>query len=81
MGGAGSDEMGAYVLKRQNTVAQYIATRPIMNLYEETVHKSGAWVDRRWWEQEGLDLAGTKAAAAATAEDREGESEEEEEER
>ena len=31
------DYMGEYVLKRQNTAAQYIATRPIMDLCEETV--------------------------------------------
>ena len=28
----GFEEMGAYVLKRQNTVAQYITTRPILYL-------------------------------------------------
>ena len=57
--------MGAYVLKRQNTVAHYITTRPIMDLYEETVQRYGTWVARRWWKQEGLDLAGAREAAAA----------------
>ena len=44
------EEMGAYVLKRQNTDAQYIATCPIMDLCKKTVKRSGAWVASRWWE-------------------------------
>ena len=48
---AGFDEMVAYALKRNNTVAQYIATRPILDLCEETVRRPGVWVARRWWEQ------------------------------
>ena len=56
-------------------VAHYIATRPILDLYNDMVQSSRAWVARRWWEQEGLDLAGARAAAA---EDVEGASEVEE---
>ena len=41
---AGFEEMGAYFLKRQNTVAQYINMRPILDLCEETVQRSGVWV-------------------------------------
>ena len=33
--------MVAYVLKRQNTFAQYIVTRPILYLYEKTVQMPG----------------------------------------
>ena len=44
----GFEDMGAYVLKRQNVVSQYIATRPIMYLCEETVWRSGVWVSMRW---------------------------------
>ena len=47
---AGFEEMGAYFLKRQNTVAQYIATRPILDLCEETVRRTGAWVAIIWRE-------------------------------
>ena len=41
----------------------------------------GTWVLKRWWEQEGLDLAGARAAAASEeeegwSEDPEGRSEE-----
>ena len=67
--------MRAYVLQRHNTVAQYIATRPIMELYENTVRKPGAWVDSRWWEHGVLDLAvsiETTTAAADGGEGKEG---------
>ena len=60
----GFEEIGGYVLKRQNTVVQYIVTRQILDLCEETVRMPGMWVGKRWWEQEGLDLAGAMAAAA-----------------
>ena len=56
----------------QNTVAQYIVTRPIMDLCEETMHMLETWVMKMWWEQEGLDLEG---ARAEEAEDPEGEEE------
>ena len=56
--------MVAYVLKRQNKVAQYITTRPIMYLCEKTVQMPGARFARIWWEQEVMDLAGARAAAA-----------------
>ena len=64
-------------MKRKNTVAQYIATRPIMDLCEETVRRSGTWVARIWWDKEGLDLEDEKEAAAVEA-DGEGGSEREE---
>ena len=37
-------------------VAQYISARPIMDLYEEAVNRTGTWVSKRWWKQKGLDL-------------------------
>ena len=39
---AGFKEMGEYFLKRHNTATQYILTRPILDLCEETVWISGA---------------------------------------
>ena len=54
---AGFEEMGSYVLKSQNAVAQYIKMRTIMDLYKDMVHRSGAWFYMRWWEKEGLDPA------------------------
>ena len=41
-------------------VAQYIATRLIMDLCELYVRRTIAWVYQRWWEQEILDLEGEK---------------------
>ena len=68
---AGFEDMEQYVLKRQNTVAQYITARPIMNLYKETVQMLGMWLKERWQKQEGLDLAGDTATATAADEERE----------
>ena len=39
------------VLRRQNTVAQFVATRPILALCEGTERRGGTWVPQRWWEQ------------------------------
>ena len=50
-------DMGAYVLKMQNTVAQYIAARMILELYDDMVWRSGGWLARRWWQKDGMDLA------------------------
>ena len=49
-------------------VAQYISTRPILDLCERSVWRPGAWVSRRWWEQERLELEGDKVRAAAELE-------------
>ena len=43
------EEIGAYVLKRQNMVAQYITVWLILDLCEETVQRSRACVSSRWW--------------------------------
>ena len=40
----GFEDMGAYVLKRQITGAQNIATQPILHLCEEEVQRPGAWL-------------------------------------
>ena len=34
---AGIDDIGVYITRRQNTVAQYIATRPILGLCKQSV--------------------------------------------
>ena len=61
---SGFKEIGAYVTRRHNRVAQYIVTRPILDLCERSVWRTGLWVSWRWWEQEGLDLEGEKERAA-----------------
>ena len=43
------------VLRRQNTVAQFIATRPILGLCEGTERQGATWVPQQWWEQPGID--------------------------
>ena len=62
---AGFEGIRTYVTRRQKTFAQYIATRPILDLYERSAWRPGVWVSRRWWEHDGLDLEGAKKRAAA----------------
>ena len=74
---AGFEEVEACVLRRQNTAAQYIVMRPILDLCEETVQILGMWVVKRWWEKEVLDLVGAWEVTAVSEEgvgeeDREG---------
>ena len=38
------------ILRRQNTVAQFIATQPIMGLCEVTERRPGTRVPRIWWD-------------------------------
>ena len=59
------EEIGVYILKRQNKVAQYISMRPILDLCERLVRRPGAYVSWMWWEQEGLDIAGDMYQAVA----------------
>ena len=39
-------------------VAQYIATKPIIDLFLEVYQRLGLWVINRWWEHKGLRLLG-----------------------
>ena len=43
------------VLRRQNTVAQFIATRPILGLCEVAERRRGTRVPQGWWEQSGIN--------------------------
>ena len=62
---AGFEGIRKYVTGRQNTVAQYIATQPILDLCDRSAQRPGAWVYRRWWKHDGLYLEGAKKRAAA----------------
>ena len=64
----GFELMETYIHQRQNTVTDYIATLPILDLCEAAERKRGAWVGIRWREQEGLELAGERETTAAAAE-------------
>ena len=55
------------ILWRQNTVAQFIATQPILDLCKNSTWRPGARVARRWWEQMGIDWKGARERAAASA--------------
>ena len=57
------------ILRRQKTVAQFIATWPILGLYEVSVRRPGTRVPRRWWEQTGIDWKAAREKAAAKEED------------
>ena len=50
-------------------VAQYIATRPILDLCELSDLRRGASVSRRWWEEAGIDLEGAKKRDTDSATD------------
>ena len=68
---AGFVRARTWVLRRQNMVAQFIATRPILRLYEVAERRQGTRVPQRWWDQPGIDwkLAREKGErAAATSE-------------
>ena len=49
MGEAGFEGIGKYITRRQNTVAQYIVTQPIMDLCERSARRMGERVSRWWW--------------------------------
>ena len=61
---AGFEGIRKTVTRRQNTVAQYIATRPILDLCERAMQRAGERLSRRWWEKEGIDLKAAKERAA-----------------
>ena len=60
------------VLRRQNTVAQFVATWPILELCEGTKRRGGTRVPQTWWEQTGIDwrLAHEKSKSAEAAGER-----------
>ena len=53
-------EVETYISRRQNTVAQFIVTRIIMNLCLAAERRPGSRVYRRLWEQDGLDVEGMR---------------------
>ena len=58
---AGLTDIRTSILKRQNTVAQYIATRPLLDLCEGARAREVAKVPLRWWDQAGIDWKKAKA--------------------
>ena len=60
--------MEEYIRIRQNMVKQFIDTRSLLDLCEETNRKQRARVGMRQWYQTGIDLAGARETAGAAAE-------------
>ena len=77
LGEAGLEGIRKLVTRKKNTVAQYIATRPILDLCERATWRPEAMVSRQWWEQDGIDLEGAKKRVAETTTRSEPDSEEE----
>ena len=65
---AGIVRIRTSILRRQNTVARFIATRLILDLCEKAKRRPGARVPRRWWEQTGVDWKGARKRVEAAAE-------------
>ena len=60
--------MEDYIRRWHNTVAQYIATRSLLDLCERSERDPGAQVRVQWWEQAVIDLTGEQESAAVTEE-------------
>ena len=63
---AGFTYVRTSITKRQNTVVQFIATRPLLDLCEGKTQRGGVRVTMRWWDQKGIDWEKEKARGEAT---------------
>ena len=77
---AGFTDVRTSINRRQNTVTQYIATRPLLELCDGTTQTGGARVTMRWWDQKGIDWVKAKARGEDTESESEPETDMEEEE-
>ena len=82
---AGLTDIRKSIANRHNTVAQYIATRPLLDLCEGARLREGAEVPMRWWNQAGIDRETAKSkrvetdSTSGSGTDMDGEEEREEE--
>ena len=58
---AGMQEVVTYASHPQNTVKQFITTRPIVDLCMAEKQRLGSRISKWWWEQDGVDVEGTEA--------------------
>ena len=63
---AGLTDIRASIQRRQNTVAQYISTRPLLDLCKGVRPREGARVTLRWWGQSGINWEKSKAKGTET---------------
>ena len=63
---AGLTDVQTSINRSQNTVAQYIATRPLLDLCEGAKQREGAQVTMRWWDQTGIDWEKAKTRGTET---------------
>ena len=63
---AGITDVQTSIHRRQNTVAQYIAMRPLMDLCEGATQREGVQVTLRWWDKTGIDWEKAKARETET---------------
>ena len=63
---AGLTDIRKSIENRQNTVAQYIATRPLLDLCEGARAREGAKVPMRWWNQADIDWETAKSKGVET---------------
>ena len=66
---AGIVRIWTSILRRQNTVAQFIAAQPILGLCEVAVRRPVTRFPRRWWEQTSINWKAAREKAAAKEED------------
>ena len=63
---AGLTDVQTSINRRQNTVAKYISTRPLLDLCEGAMRREGLRVTLMWWDQTGIDWDKAKARKAET---------------
>ena len=61
----GLEDIETYIYSRQNTVAQFILNKPILDLYMKEEPQTGEQMEKWWWEQERIGLAGVREEASA----------------
>ena len=65
MASAVLEEVETYVLRRHNTITQYITTLLVLEICLEVERRLGARLAQRWWEMGFLYLGGVRAAERA----------------
>ena len=63
---AGLTDVRTSIKRRKNTVAQYIATRPLLDLCKGATKREGVRVTLRLWYQLGIDWEKAKATETET---------------